>query len=419
MRRTSGLVTILFLTAAGAAAQSPPSVTLRAGRVFDGRHMLPEPRRIVVAAGRIERIEAEEPGRPPSGTAYDLLRLTVLPGLIDAHDHIVWYFNAVGKLHTETDGESAVQAALAAVGNAWRTLQAGFTTVQSPGSPEDKDLRDAIGSGRVPGPRLLTSLEPLTEKDGDPDALRKLVRERAAAGADLIKLFASKSIREGGAQTMSSAQLAAACGEAAGLGLRTLVHAHSPESMRAAAEAGCTQVEHGIFATPEVLALMAGRGTIFDPQCGLVFHNYLDNRARFFGIGNYTAEGFAAMEKAVPLAIETFRRALATPNLKIVFGTDAVAGAHGRNAEELICRVRDAGQKPEDALASATSLAAEALGLEAKIGRIAPGLEADLIAVDGDPEKDITALSRVVFVMKGGIVYRNEAAAAKLSSPKS
>jgi imidazolonepropionase-like amidohydrolase len=408
MRRTRRLLTILFLTAAGAAAQSPPSATLRANRVFDGRHMLPKPQRIVVAAGKIERVEAEEPGLPPSSVVYDLSRLTVLPGLIDAHDHIVWYFNATGKLHTETDGESAAQAALAAAGNAWRTLQAGFTTVQSPGSPEDKDLRDAIGSGRVPGPRVLTSLEPLTEKDGDPDALRKLVRERAAAGADLIKLFASKSIREGGAQTMSSAQLAAACGEAAALGLRTIVHAHSPESMRAAAEAGCTQVEHGIFATPEALAWMARRGTIFDPQCGLVFHNYLDNRPRFFGIGNYTAEGFAAMEKAVPLAIETFRRALATPNLKIVFGTDAVAGAHGRNAEELICRVRDAGQKPEDALASATSLAAESMGLAGKIGRIVPGFEADLIAVDGDPEKDVTALSRVVFVMKGGVVYRNE-----------
>jgi imidazolonepropionase-like amidohydrolase len=191
------------------------------------------------------------------------------------------------------------------------------------------------------------------------------------------------------------------------LNLRTLVHAHSPESMRAAAEAGCSQIEHGIFATQEVLTLLAARGTHFDPQCGLVFHNYLDNRSRYLGIGNYTAEGFAAMERAVPIAVETFRRAIATPNLKIVFGTDAVAGAHGGNARELVCRVREAGQKPADALASATSLAAEAMGLSNKIGRIAPGLEADLIAVDGDPEKDITALSRVVFVMKGGVVYKN------------
>ena len=410
MRPANRIFAFVFLAAAFApafvAAESPP-VTLRADRVFDGRRMSAQPVRIVVAAGRISSIEPDDRATKLAASAYDLSHLTVLPGLIDAHAHIVWYFNASGKLHTESDGESAAQGAYAAAENAWATLAAGFTTVQSPGSPEDKDLRDAIASGRIPGPRILTSLEPLTDADGDAARLRQLVRERVRAGADLIKLFASKSIREGGAQTMSSAKLAAACGEAGALHLRTLVHAHSPESMRAAAEAGCSQIEHGIFATQEVLTLLAARGTYFDPQCGLVFHNYLDNRSRYLGIGNYTAEGFAAMERAVPIAVETFRRAIATPNLKIVFGTDAVAGAHGGNARELVCRVREAGQKPADALASATSLAAEAMGLSNKIGRIAPGLEADLIAVDGDPEKDITSLSRVVFVMKGGVVYKN------------
>jgi imidazolonepropionase-like amidohydrolase len=384
-----------------------PSATIHADRVFDGRGMASRPVRIVVERGHIARIETDAHEAQRGRATYDLRGLTVLPGLIDVHAHLAWHFNAAGKLHTESDGESPAQAALAAAGNAWTTLQAGITTVVSPGSPEDKDLRDAIASGIVPGPRLLTSLEPLTEEDGDAQRLRQLVRERAQAGADLIKLFASKSIREGGAQTMSSAQLAAACGEARALGLRTLVHAHSQESMRAASEAGCTQIEHGIFATQEVLDLLAERGTYFDPQCGLVFHNYLDNRDKYFGIGNYNAEGFAAMERALPLAVETFRRAIATPNLKVVFGTDAVAGAHGHNAQELACRVREAGQRPSDALASATSLAAAAMGLSGKIGRIAPGLEADLIAVDGDPEKDVTSLSRVVFVMKSGVVYKN------------
>jgi imidazolonepropionase-like amidohydrolase len=400
-------VTLLFVLSAAFSFSQTPPVAIRADRLFDGRRMASAPVRIILEGGKIVRVEAEGATQGRPGPAYDLTGLTVLPGLIDSHAHLVWHFNASGKLHTETDGETAAQSALPAAGNAWATLRAGFTTVQSPGSPEDKDLRDAIASGAVPGPRILTSLEPLTEKDGDPEKLRQLVKERAQSGADLIKLFASKSIREGGAQTMSSEQLAAACGQARALGLRTLVHAHSPESMRAAVEAGCTQIEHGIFATADVLALMAKRRTYLDPQCGLVFHNYLDNRAKYFGIGNYNAEGFAAMEKAVPLAIETFRRALATPGLKIVFGTDAVAGAHGRNAEELVCRVREAGQKPEEALASATSLAAEALGLSDRIGRIAPGLDADLIAVDGDPTKDITALQRVVFVMKGGVVYGN------------
>jgi imidazolonepropionase-like amidohydrolase len=406
-------VAFLFLSAALGRGQTPSSAAIRADRVFDGRQTTAQPVRIVVEGGKIVRVAPDDRSAKLPGPVYDLTGLTVLPGLIDVHAHLVWHFNSAGKLHTDSDGETPAQGALAAAGNAWATLSAGFTTVQSPGSPEDKDLRDAISSGQIPGPRVLTSLEPLTEKDGDPEKLKQLVRERAAAGADVIKLFASKSIREGGAQTMSSEQLAAACGEARALGLRTLVHAHSPESMRAAVEAGCTQIEHGIFATEDVLTLMARRGTYFDPQCGLVFHNYLDNRAKYFGIGNYNAEGFAAMEKAVPRAIETFRRALATAGLKIVFGTDAVAGAHGRNAEELICRVAEAGQKPDDALASATSLAAESLGLSEKIGRVAAGLEADLIAVDGDPAKDITALQRVVFVMKRGVVYRNLSRSAR------
>jgi imidazolonepropionase-like amidohydrolase len=239
--------------------------------------------------------------------------------------------------------------------------------------------------------------------------MRRAVRERKADGADLIKIFASKSIREGGAQTLSLAQLEAACGEARSLGLRTLVHAHSPESMRAAAEAGCTQVEHGVFATDDVLRLMAERGTYFDPQCRLVFRNYLDNRPKFEGIGNYNEEGFRVMEKALPLAVAAFRRARATPGLRIVFGTDAVAGAHGRNVDDLVCRVEEGGQPPAEAIVSATSLAARALGLESEIGAVAPGLQADLIAVDGDPTRDVTALRRVLFVMKGGRIYRNDA----------
>jgi imidazolonepropionase-like amidohydrolase len=165
-------------------------------------------------------------------------------------------------------------------------------------------------------------------------------------------------------------------------------------------------VEHGVFATPAVLQLMAQHGTYFDPQCGLVFHNYLDNRARYDGIGNYNAAGFAAMERALPVAANVVRMALHTPGLHMVFGTDAVAGAHGRNAEELVCRVRDGGQSPMDAVISATSLNAQAIGLADTIGAVLPGMQADLIAVDGDPSTDVAALGRVVFVMKGGRVYR-------------
>jgi imidazolonepropionase-like amidohydrolase len=381
-------------------AEQREPLLLRAGTLLDGKGGTANNVTLVVEEGRIARIEGEV-----KNPTYDLSRLTVLPGLIDTHVHIGFHFGADGRASTQ--GETPAQQMLYAVENAYRTLMAGFTTVQSVGAPLDLDLRDAIARGTLPGPRILTSVRPLNETSGGPAQIRERVRQIRAEGADLIKIFASKSIREGGGQTMTEEQLTAACGEAKALGLRTLVHAHSPESARAATLAGCSQIEHGAFLTDEVFQLMAGRGTYFDPHIGLLLQHYLDNKSRFLGIGNYTEEGFAHMEKAIPTALAGFKRALAHPDLKIVFGTDAVAGAHGRNVEELIYRVQKGGQAPLEALKSITSLAAESLSLQGKIGSLAPGLEADLIGVEGNPAEDITALRRVAFVMKGGRVYRN------------
>ena len=227
----------------------------------------------------------------------------------------------------------------------------------------------------------------------------------------MIKIFASKSIRDGGAQTMTDAQLAAACGEAKAQGLRTLVHAHAADAVLAAAQAGCSQVEHGAFVSDEGLKYMAEHGVYFDPNIGLVLQNYIENKAKFLGIGNYNDEGFAFMEKAVPTNYPMFKRALAA-KVKMPMGTDAVAGAHGQNARELLTRVKEGGQSPMDAIVSATSLAAESMGLEKQIGTLAAGLQADIVAVDGDPLQDITALRRVSFVMKGGKVYKHAATTA-------
>lgn len=397
-------VAALFLTAPLAFAQTHP-LTIRADHVLDGRGgRIDRPVVITVRDGRIVSIEPERRGSPRA--SIDLTGRTVMPGLIDTHVHLAWTLTAGGRLHTEDDGEPAARTALAQAANAWETLRAGFTTVQCVGSESEKDLRDAIEKGELPGPRILTSLEPISDAKLTAEELRKVVRRRKAEGADLVKIFASKSIREGGTQTLSQEQLEAACGEAKKLGLRTLVHAHSAASMRAAALAGCTQVEHGVFADDEALAELARHGTYFDPQVCLVFRNYLDHRERFLGIGNYTEEGFLAMEKALPLAASTFRKVLATPGLKVVFGTDAVAGAHGHNADELICRVRIGGQSPRDAIVSATSLAAESLGQGREIGALAPGMRADVVALDGDPYRDIAGVLRVVFVMRGGEVVR-------------
>jgi imidazolonepropionase-like amidohydrolase len=182
--------------------------------------------------------------------------------------------------------------------------------------------------------------------------------------------------------------------------------------VRAATLAGCTQIEHGLGATDADLQLMAERGTYLDPQAGLILENYLQNKSRFAGSPFFPKteeELVAANQKAEPLFRDLMRRAARVKGLKIVFGTDAVAGSHGRNAEEFILRVRECGVEAMTALVSAHALGAEAIGLANQVGSIAPGLEADLIALDGNPLNDITAVRRVAFVMKGGVVHKHDA----------
>ncbi len=400
--RLETAVLLFVASVAEVHAQQPEPVAITAQRVIDGTGQQLANAAVIVQGNRITSVGPLPAGF--GGQRIDLGDATIMPGLIDVHAHVTWYFNAQGRYHTSSDGETPAQAAMAAAKNAYETLMSGITTLQSPGSPEDKDLRDAIARG-FPGPMILTSLGSIS--GGSPDSIRQRVRNFKNRGADLIKIFASRSIRDGGTPSMTAEQLSAACGEAHAQGLRAMVHAHAAEAMMLAIEAGCDQIEHGVFATSEVLQRMAARGTYYSPQCGLIFRNYLDNRAKYEGIGNYNAEGFASMERALPLAVEAVRKAANTQGLKLVFGTDAVAGAHGRNVEDLICRVKEAGQKPMDAILSATSVAAASIKHEDRLGSLKPGFLADIIAVRGDPIADITALRRVAFVMRGGRIYRN------------
>lgn len=395
--------------APSASSQASPNqrITIAASTVLDGKGGELHNVRIVIEGSKIIAVDS---GNGPAD--YDLRGLTVLPGWIDAHVHITWIFGKDGK-NAGTDGTTQ-EDAYAAASNAWLSLMAGFTTVQSVGAPNDIPLRDAVAREILPGPRILTAVEPLEgqgEATGTPEEIRAFVRKQKQAGADVIKIFASKSIRQGGGMTLSQEQLNAACDEARKQGLRTLVHAYK-EAVRAAALAGCTQVEHGTLATNDDLRLLAQKGTYFDPQAGLVIENYLQNKDKYLGTSGYTAEGFAAMEKILPVDHELIREAAKIPGLKMVFGTDAVAGAHGRNAEEFIDRVRDCGVDPMSAMVSANALGAEGMGLADQVGSIAPGLQADIIALDGNPLQDITAVRRVAFVMKGGVVYKNAARGA-------
>ena len=306
------------------ATGQPPArskrIAIVASTVLDGKGNVLHDKRIQVEGSVIAAIEGKAywEGAPVD---YDLRGLTVLPGWIDAHAHITWNFGKDGK--NAGMGGTSQEDAYQSASNAWVTLMAGFTTVQSPGAANDIPLREAIAKGKLAGPRILTAVEPLFgqgEKTGTPEEIRAFVRKQKQAGADVIKIFASQSIRQGGGMTLSQEQLNAACDEAKKQGLRTVVHAYK-DAVRAATLAGCTEIEHGTLATDEDLKLMAEKGTYLDPQAGLIIENYLLHKEQYLGTPGYTAEGFAAMEKILPMNHELVQHAVKTPVLKVVFGS--------------------------------------------------------------------------------------------------
>jgi imidazolonepropionase-like amidohydrolase len=373
-------------------------IILQTSTILDGKGGVLKDQQIVIEGSEI-RIVAAGKAKPD----YDLRGLTVMPGWIDTHIHLNWHLDANNK--SVNSGGKPEDMALATAADAWITLTGGFTTVQSVGAAIDANVRDFVARGLLPGPRILTSMRQIQGTGQDktrpnPEALRELVRRTKQEGADVIKLFATTGLGAGGEQSMTDEQIQAVCGEAKAVGLRSVVHAIGDAGARAAVLAGCTSIEHGTFIKDETLELMAQRGTFFDPNL-LVLHNYLDNRQSY----TFPAASLVTIEKGIAPTEDVLRRARAH-KVKIVFGTDAVAGSHGRNAEEFVYRVRDAHDKPMDAVISATSVSAESLGLGREIGTVAPGFQADLVATDGNPLEDITAVRRVVFVMKSGKVYR-------------
>jgi len=373
------------------------STVIAVSTLLDGRGHVIHDTHIVVEDGKIARIDAKaEP------VTIDLRGLTVMPGFIDTHVHVSWHFNRAGVIAQKDETPEDQQwAALQMEINAWKDLRAGFTTVQSLGANSEKIVRDVIDDGDSPGAKIFTSLQPIADSSLTVDQIRERVHALKADGADVIKIFASSGLGSGGKPTLTQEQLNAACGEAKAVGLRSVVHAFG-HAVGMAAMAGCTSVEHGLMASDDDLRAMAEHGTYFDPQVALVFRNYIELRKHYPNLNDDTIK---ILRDAIPQADALVERAMKIPNLKIVFGTDAVAGAHGQNARELVARVLEAHVPPMQALISAQSLAAESLGMSDKIGSIAPGLDADIIAVDGDPVADITATQRVVFVMKDGVTY--------------
>ena len=387
-----------LLTIAACSAQH--RIVIQTSTILDGKGGILKNQQIVIEGSEIRTIAVGN-AKPD----YDLRGLTVMPGWIDTHIHLNWHLDANNK--SVNSGGKPEDMALATAADAWITLTGGFTTVQSVGAAVDANVRDFVARGLLPGPRILTSLRQIQGSNQDktrpsPEALRDLVRKTKQDGADVIKLFATTGLGAGGEQSMTDEQIQAVCSEAKAVGLRSVVHAIGDAGARAAVLAGCTSIEHGTFLKDETLDLMAQRGTFFDPNL-LVLHNYLDNRESY----TFPAASLATIEKGIAPTEDVLRRARAH-KVKVVFGTDAVAGSHGRNAEEFIYRVRDAHDKAMDAVISATSASADSLGLGREIGTVAPGFQADLVATDGNPLEDIAAVRRVVFVMKGGKLYRDQ-----------
>jgi imidazolonepropionase-like amidohydrolase len=380
---------------------APRTIAIRCGRLIDGRNSVPDTNAIILIEG--ERITAV--GRdlkiPAGAEVIDLSKATVLPGLIDTHTHLTYHYDTQANETPEVTARYAAE-------NARLTLEAGFTTVRNLGASGGADfsLRDRINRGEIPGPRIQASGAPLIRRtDADPgidmkariEAVRIFVRRQIAAGADVIKIFVTPGAGGGSSLLFTEDEIRAVVEEAAKANLRVAAHAHSTEGIKAAVRAGVTSVEHASWLDDEAIKMMIANHTAMVPTLYLPNH-YLAHRDKF-GFDEPRWQALDNLRKQTP---GNFAKALKA-GVWIVMGSDAVAGYHGGNAKEIEWMVKS-GMTPAQAIRAATSDAAQLLGWQDRVGSIEVGKLADVIAVNGDPLKDITELQRVRFVMKGGTV---------------
>jgi imidazolonepropionase-like amidohydrolase len=371
------------------------------GQLWDGERMIKNA--VVVIDG--PRIVEVRNTVPAGAKVIDLRRYTGLPGLIDLHTHITYFWDRAPGTRPRGQRRLPAVTVFLAQDNARRTLQSGVTTVRDLNASADTDfaMRELTRTGAMMGPRILASGPGLSARRGsppDPEALRKLVDERIKAGADWIKVFGSSGGFENvdGTQTVSFDEMKAIVDAAHAQGKKVAIHSYGASGVRDAVRAGADSVEHGADVDDETLAEMAKRGTVWVPT---VDHNryYIDAKDEYgFAEGsdqalqNYIDRNFDAVRRAVKIGV------------KLGMGSDAVYSMFGQNTRELGWFVK-AGLTPAQALATATTTAAALLGMDKEIGRVAPGFLADLVAVEGDPLQKIDVLfDSVRWVMREGRV---------------
>jgi imidazolonepropionase-like amidohydrolase len=423
-------VTVAMLggMAAPASAQTPPArrTILRPGRVLDVRTgELRANQAIVIEGDKISQVAASADVKAAANdTTIDLPDATLLPGLIDAHTHLTFDLSSLGY---QGLGISTAREALHGARNARRTLDAGFTTVRNLGARDYADiaLRDAINDGDVVGPRILASgpalgitgghcdenlLPPAFHFQGDGvadgvEAVQHRVREVIKYGADVIKICATGGVLSKGddpnASQFTLEEMKAIVADAHRLGRKVAAHAHGAEGVRWASEAGVDSIEHGHLMDDAAIATLKKNGTYLVPT--LFLGEYMEQHLDKSDVPEFSKQKMRDVAAAMQINVKKAFNA----GVKVAFGTDAAVYPHGLNAGEFHVYVK-LGMTPLAAIQTATINAADLLGWSKRIGTLEPGKFADVIAVDGDPTKDVTILEHVKFVMKGGAVQKNE-----------
>ena len=396
---TALLITLIFVPF----AQAQPAA-IRFGKLWDGSRVTTDAV-VVVDGDRITSVGTGDAAVPRAAQVIDLRKYTGIPGLIDLHTHITYYWDR--QPGTRPRGQRRLPAVTVylAHDNARRALETGVTTVRDLNAGNDMDLamRELTASGAMIGPRIFASGPGLSAQNNqppNPDRMKQLVEDRVKAGVDWIKVFGSRGGFDNvdGTQTVTFEEMKAVVDAAHALGRKVAIHSYGPSGVRDAVRAGADSVEHGADVDEATLKEMVTRGTVWVPT---VDHNryYVDAAGDYgFAPGSVVAlkDYIERNQRSVQLAVKL--------GVKLGMGSDAVYSMFGQNTRELEWFVK-AGMTPAQALATATTTAAELLGMGGHLGRVAPGYLADLVAVDGDPTTDIGSLfSGVRWVMKAGQV---------------